>query len=208
MAVTGGAMFLFVVGHMAGNLKVLFGPEAFNEHPRWLRGIGEGLLGYGGFVWIARVGLLLCLVLHMTAAIQLARRAAAARPARYQRRGPVRGSYAARTMRWGGVIIALFLVYHLMDLTAGWLNPVGDLEHPYRNVTADFRHWYVTLAYTVAIVTLGFHIRHGLWSALQSLGASNARRQRVLKGIALGVAVLICAGFLAVPFSVLTGLVK
>ncbi|SHG91405.1 succinate dehydrogenase / fumarate reductase cytochrome b subunit [Streptoalloteichus hindustanus] len=208
MAVTGGAMFLFVIGHMAGNLKVLFGPEAFNEHPKWLRSIGEGLLGHGGFVWIARVGLLLSLVLHMTAAIQLARRARTARPARYQHRRPVQGSYAARTMRWGGVIIALFLVYHLMDLTAGWLNPVGDLENPYGNVTADFRHWYVSLTYAVAIVTLGFHIRHGVWSALQTLGASNGARQRVLRGVALGVAVAICAGFLAVPFSVLTGLVK
>jgi succinate dehydrogenase / fumarate reductase cytochrome b subunit len=122
----------------------------------------------------------------------------------------VQGSYAARTMRWGGVIVFLFVVYHILDLTTRHLNPVADTTKANAAVVADFApgRWYVTAFYTLAVVTLGFHLRHGIWSALQTLGVSNARRERVLKGTAFAVAFVICVGFLAVPFAVLTGLVK
>lgn len=207
MAVTGAALLLYVIAHMLGNLKIFVGRESIDGYGRWLRGIGEPVLGHEGFLWIARAGLLLCVVLHMTAAVRLARRARAARPEGYERRPRVQNGYAARTMRWGGVIIVLFVVYHLLDLTAGVLNPNGESGAIYDNVTADFRIWYVTLAYTAAVLALGLHIRHGIWSALQSLGAAGSRR-RSLRGIALGTAVVICAGYLSVPFAVVTGLVR
>jgi succinate dehydrogenase / fumarate reductase cytochrome b subunit len=200
-------MLLYVVVHMLSNLKIFLGAENIDGYARWLRSILDGLLGHSGFLWTARFVLVACVVLHMTAATQLARRAHRARPAGYQHRRKVQGSYAARTMRWGGVILALFVVYHILDLTAGVLNPHGVDGAVYANVTADFRLWYVALFYTLAVVSLGFHIRHGMWSAMQSLGASSAARQRALQAVSFGVALLITVGYLSVPFAVLTGLV-
>jgi succinate dehydrogenase / fumarate reductase cytochrome b subunit len=120
----------------------------------------------------------------------------------------VQGSYAARTMRWGGVIIALFVVYHVLDLTAGVLNPHGVPGEIHGNVVADFQLWYVVAAYTVAVVALGFHLRHGVWSALRSLGVASAGRARAVRLTALGYAVVITVGFLSVPYAVLFGLVR
>src|SRR6266496_2219641 len=207
MGVTGLLMLLYVVVHMLANLRIFLGRDSIDAYAVWLRTFLDGLLGYEGFVWLVRAGLVACVVLHMTAAFQLARRAHRARPAGYHHRRKVQGSYAARTMRWGGVILALFVIYHILDLTAGVLNPNGVHLAVYDNVTADFHHWYVALFYALAVVALGFHIRHGLWSALQSLGASTAARQRVCQLISAGVAVAITVGFLSVPFAVLTGLV-
>ncbi|MDU0291502.1 succinate dehydrogenase cytochrome b subunit [Saccharothrix longispora] len=192
MAVTGAVLLLYVVAHMVGNLAIFAGPEAIDGYGRWLRGIGA--------VWPTRVALFAAVALHFTAAYQLTARARRAR-GRYEHRRRVQGSYAARTMRWGGVVIALFVVYHLLDLTAGWLNPHGVAGEIHANVVADFRHWYVVLAYTVAVLALGLHIRHGVWSATQTLGVTTSR----VAG--LGVAVVVCAGFLSVPFAVVTGLV-
>ncbi|ONI83956.1 succinate dehydrogenase [Saccharothrix sp. ALI-22-I] len=193
MAVTGVALLLYVVAHMAGNLTIFSGADAINDYGRWLREIGA--------VWPTRVVLLVCIALHFVAAYQLTARARKAK-GRYEHRRRVQGSYAARTMRWGGVILALFVVYHLLDLTVGWLNPNGVPGDIHANVVADFQHWYVVLAYTVAVLALGFHIRHGVWSATQTLGVTTSRV------IGLGVAVVVCAGFLSVPFAVFTGLVS
>lgn len=207
MGVTGLAMLLFVFAHMVGNLKIFLGQESIDHYAVWLRSILGGLFGTEGFLWVLRFGLVACVALHMTAAIQLARRAQRARPAGYQHRRKVQGSYAARTMRWGGVILALFIVYHILDLTAGVLNPNGVHLAVYDNMVADFRLWYVTLFYTAAVVALGFHIRHGMWSAMQSLGASSAARQKAIQTVSSGTAFVITAGYLSVPFAIITGLV-
>ncbi len=209
MAVTGALLVAFLFAHMLGNLKIFLGAAAVDHYARFLRGLGAPLLPHTGFLWLQRAGLTVAVLAHIAAATALARRARAARPVPYAHRRPVQGSYAARTMRWGGVIIALFVVYHLLDLTTGALNPVGDRQHPYANVVADFApgRWYVTVFYVLAILAVGLHLRHGLWSALQTLGRSDARRQRALQGVALGGAVLLVAGYLSVPFAVLTGLV-
>ena len=113
-------------------------------------------------------------------------------------------------MRWGGVIVLLFVIYHILDLTTGTLNPVGDPTRPYANVVADFApsRWYVTLFYTLAIVAIGFHLRHGLFSALRSLGQQTPRGEARARAVALVFAVALCAGYLVVPFAVLTGLVS
>ncbi|OXM67087.1 MULTISPECIES: succinate dehydrogenase cytochrome b subunit [Amycolatopsis] len=205
MAVTGLFLLLFVIAHMLGNLKFFVSAASFDHYAAWLRTILDSVLGHSGFLWVLRTGLVVCVVLHAVTAARLARRARAARPVRYAHRGRVQGGYAARTMRWGGVILALFVVYHVLDLTTGHLNPNGVPGAVHDNVTADFRLWYVTLVYTLAVVALGCHIRHGLWSALQSLGSSGAAR-RTAQGVALGVAVVVTAGYLSVPFAVVTGL--
>ncbi|HEX6968658.1 MAG TPA: succinate dehydrogenase cytochrome b subunit [Micromonosporaceae bacterium] len=209
MAVTGILLVLFLIAHMLGNLKIFFGGTSFDEYAGWLRELGAPLLPHSGFLWLQRVVLLLAVVGHIWAATVLTVRARRARPVRYVHRKPVQGSYAARTMRWGGVIIALFVIYHLLDLTTGHLNPVADPHSPYANVVADFApaRWYVTLFYALAVVALGFHLRHGIYSALRTLGQQTARGERRARAVALVVAVLLCAGYLSVPFAVLSGLV-
>ncbi|NJP32570.1 succinate dehydrogenase cytochrome b subunit [Micromonospora thermarum] len=210
MAVTGIILVLFLVAHMLGNLKVFAGASSFDHYAHWLREIGKPLLPGVWFLWIMRAALLVSVVAHIWAATTLALRARAARPVQYAHRKKIQGSYAARTMRWGGVIILLFVIYHLLDLTTGTLNPVGDPSRPYANVVADFApsRWYVTLFYTLAVVSVGFHLRHGVFSALRSLGQQTPQGERRAKNVALAVAVLLCAGYLVVPFAVLTGLVS
>ncbi|WP_275409347.1 succinate dehydrogenase cytochrome b subunit [Micromonospora lutea] len=210
MAVTGVLLVLFLIAHMLGNLKIFSGATSFDHYAHWLRELGVPLLPSAGFLWLQRVGLLTAVILHIWAATVLALRARAARPVRYAHRKKVRGSYAARTMRWGGVIILLFVVYHILDLTTGTLNPVGDPSRPFANVVADFapERWYVTLFYTVAVVALGFHLRHGVFSALRSLGQQTPRGEQRVRVVALVFAVVLCAGYLVVPFAVLTGLVS
>ncbi len=208
MAGTGVLMLLFLVAHMLGNLKVFFGPEEFNSYAGWLRTIGEPVLHASWFLWLQRFGLIACVVLHGVAAYQLSRRDLAARPTRYQHRPPARASYATRTMRWGGVILALFIVWHILDLTTLTVNPLGKPHHPYENVVADFQVWYVNVIYIVAMLALGFHIRHGFWSAAQTLGANSRDRDRLLKVTANVLAVALTAGFIAVPVAVMIGVVS
>nr|WP_275408540.1 succinate dehydrogenase cytochrome b subunit [Planosporangium mesophilum] len=210
MAVTGVLLVLFLVVHMLGNLKIFVGAAAFDHYAHWLRDLGSPLLPHTWYLWIQRAVLTFAVVGHIWAATSLALRAKAARPVKYAHRAKVQGSYAARTMRWGGVIILLFVIYHILDLTTGNLNPVADKAHPYANVVADFApgRWYVTLFYTLAILSIGFHLRHGIFSALRTLGQQTEKGQRRNRAIALGVAVVLCAGYLSVPFAVLTGLVS
>ncbi|WP_200209875.1 succinate dehydrogenase cytochrome b subunit [Micromonospora coerulea] len=210
MAVTGILLVLFLIVHMLGNLKIFTGETSFDHYAHWLRDIGAPLLPHTWYLWIQRTVLTVAVVAHIVAATVLARRARAARPVKYAHRKKVQGSYAARTMRWGGVIILLFVIYHILDLTTGHLNPQGDASNPYGNVVADFapERWYVTLFYTLAVVTVGFHLRHGAFSAFRSLGQQSPKGERRARTGALVLAVALCAGYLVVPFAVLTGLVS
>jgi succinate dehydrogenase cytochrome b subunit len=210
MAVTGILLVLFLFAHMAGNLKIFFGGATFDHYAHWLRTIGTPLLPADWYLWIQRTGLTVAVLAHIAAATILARRARRARPVRYAHRPKVQGSYAARTMRWGGVIIALFVIFHILDLTTGTLNPVGDPQHPSANVIADFApgRWYVTLFYTLAVVAVGFHLRHGIFSAVRTLGQQTARGERIARAAALVLSVVLVVGYLSVPFAVMTGLVS
>jgi succinate dehydrogenase / fumarate reductase cytochrome b subunit len=210
MAGTGILLVLFLFAHMAGNLKIFFGGPTFDHYAHWLRAIGTPLLPETWYLWIQRTTLTVAVVAHITAATILARRARKARPVRYAHRPKIQGSYAARTMRWGGVIILLFVIFHILDLTTGTLNPVGDEQRPYANVVADFAldRWYVTLFYTLAIVAVGFHLRHGIFSAARTLGQRTARGERIARVAALILSVALVVGYLSVPFAVMTGLVS
>jgi succinate dehydrogenase / fumarate reductase, cytochrome b subunit len=210
MAVTGILLVLFLFLHMAGNLKIFFGAGPFDHYAHWLRTIGTPLLPEQWYLWIQRTVLTVAVLGHIAAATMLARRARKARPIRYAHRPKVQGSYAARTMRWGGVIILLFVIFHILDLTTGTVNPVGNPQHPYANVVADFApgRWYVTLFYTLAIVAVGFHLRHGIYSAARTLGQRTARGERAWKTTAAAFSVVLVVGYLSVPFAVMTGLVN
>ena len=209
MAVSGAVMFLYLVAHMIGNLKIFLGAESLDLYAEWLRVVGEPALPEQTVLWIVRIGLLAAVLGHIVAATILARRAARARPVKYAHRSRVAGSYAARTMRWGGVIIALFVVHHLLDLTTGTLNPNGVHGEVYANLVADFApgRWYVTAFYVLAIVALTLHLRHGLWSGLQSLGRTRGGNLVALRRTANVVAIALAVGFLAVPLSISFGLV-
>ncbi|MEJ8647492.1 succinate dehydrogenase cytochrome b subunit [Streptomyces sp. MS1.AVA.3] len=213
MAVSGIVMLLYLVVHMLGNLKIFFGAADFDAYAAWLRTIGEPFLHHEWFLWIARVVLLAAVVVHAVAAYQLSRRDLAARPTKYARPSPRprprrRASYATRTMRWGGVILGLFIVWHILDLTTLTVNPRAEAGHPYANVVATFSTWYGNTVYLVAMLALGLHIRHGFWSAAQTLGAGRSGRDRTLKTLANTLAAALTLGFIAVPVSVMTGVVS
>lgn len=205
MAVTGLIMVAFLLLHMLGDLKIFFGPHDFDGYARWLRRIGEPVLHRSWFLWVQRVTLTAALVLHVVAAARLSRRDLAARPQRYRHGLRWQATYATRTMRYGGVIIALFLVWHVLDLSFGVVNPHFEAGRPYHNVVADFRVWWINLLYIIPVVLVGLHIQHGFGSAAQSLGIRGAVR---LKAAGTGLAVFITAGFIAVPVGVMTGLVS
>lgn len=207
MAVTGVIMLAYLVAHMMGNLKVFFGAGEFNHYGAWIRTIGEPFLHHAWFLWIARVVLGTAVVLHGVAAFQLSRRDLAARPAKYARTRR-RASYATRTMRWGGVILGLFIVWHILDLTTLTVNPNAEEGRPYENLVASFDRPPVTALYIVAMLALGLHIRHGFWSAAQTLGANSPRRDRLFKVLANALALVLTCGFIAVPVGVMTGVVS
>jgi succinate dehydrogenase / fumarate reductase cytochrome b subunit len=208
MATTGLLMVLFLLLHMLGNLKIFFGPSDFNYYAGWLRRIGEPVLHGAWYLYIQRVVLGLAVILHFIAAYQLSRRDQKARPSKYVHAPKVKNSFATHTMRWGGVILLLFIIWHLMDLSAGVLNPHFRDGDVYGNVVADFSHWWPNVIYIVAMVALGLHINHGFWSAAHTLGVNNAKRQVVVKSVGTTLAVLISVGFIAVPVGVMTGLVR
>lgn len=173
MAVSGLVLLGYLVAHLLGNLKIFFGPGEFNEYGHWLRTMGEPVLHYEWALWIVRVGLLAAVILHGVCAYQLSRRDIAARPTSYVHKRR-RASYATRTMRWGGIILALFIVWHLLDLTTLTVNENAQPGHPYENVVATFSTWYGNVIYITAMLALGMHIRHGFWSAAQTLGMGSA----------------------------------
>ncbi|MCY1138641.1 succinate dehydrogenase cytochrome b subunit [Actinoplanes sp. Pm04-4] len=209
MAVTGLLLVAFLYVHMIGNLKIFFGAETFDHYAHWLRTIGTPLLPEAWYLYIQRAVLTVAVVGHIVAATILARRARLARPVKYVHRPKVQGSYAARTMRWGGVIVLLFVIYHILDLTTLNLNPHGVHGEVYRNVAEDFApgRWYVTLFYTLSIVAVGFHLRHGLWSAVRTFGLQSPRGEFYARATALVLSVVLVVGYLSVPFAVLVGLV-
>ncbi|GAA3894244.1 succinate dehydrogenase cytochrome b subunit [Streptomyces gulbargensis] len=208
MAVSGLVMLGYLVAHVAGNLKVFFGPEEFNAYGHWLRVMGAPVLHHEWGLWLVRVVLLAAVAAHAVSAYQLSRRDLRARPTAYvhRRKG---ASYATRTMRWGGVILALFIVWHILDLTTGTVHAGGfEAGKPYQNVVDTFSTWYGNVIYLVAMLAVGLHVRHGFWSAAQTLGVGSARRERLLRALADLLALTLTVGFVSVPVAVMTGLVN
>jgi succinate dehydrogenase / fumarate reductase cytochrome b subunit len=204
MAVTGIFLVLFVIGHMIGNLQIYLGPEPLNHYGELLRE-----LGHGGLIWVFRATMLGAVGLHVWAATALTLGSWAARPTGYRRRQVwVESTYASRTMRWGGPILLLFIIYHLLHLTTGQLHPdfvAGDVYH---NVVTGFSVPWVSGVYIVAQLALGLHIYHGAWSMLQTVGLSHASYNRVRTIIALLIALVVAIGNISIPVAVLAGVVS
>ena len=214
MAVTGLLLISYLLAHMYGNLKAFAGPEAFNEYAHHLRTLGEPILPYSGALWLIRVVLIISVIGHMYAAFTLWSRARKARGGlrRYhsnKARLGVQRTYASFTLRWGGVVILLFVIYHLLHLTWNIVHPGGAAAEPYDRLVNGFQIWSVVLAYTIAVIAVGLHVRHGMWSALTTLGANTSSlARRRLNVLAYAVAGLVTVGFLLPPFAILFGFVS
>jgi len=204
MAATGAIGIGYVILHMVGNLQVFQGPDRLNAYGALLHGPLNELL------WVARVILITAVVLHVVAAWQLTQRDRAARPVAYRTREPQVSTLASRTMRWGGVLLLVFIVVHVLHFTTGTIRPTGEfvIGDVYYNVIGSFRIWWVTLFYVVSMVALGFHLYHGGWSFVRTLGSAASTRDLRHRPVAIAVAVIVAAGFCLVPLAVFFGLVK
>lgn len=170
MAVTGVLFIGFVLVHMYGNLKMFAGHDAFNEYAHHLRTFGQPMLPYEGLLWVLRIVLLLSVGLHIFAAAKLWARANQARSVRYAVKKSTGSSVSSKWMRWGGITILLFVIWHLIHFTIGKVNPTGGATNdPYNLVVDSFSLWWMSILYLVAMVALALHLHHGTWSALQTL---------------------------------------
>ena len=208
MATTGFVLVAFVVVHMLGNLKAYLGAAHFNEYAHFLRTAGAPAIPENGVLWIARVVLLACVGVHIWAALALTLTSWKARPGKYAKGNDLAFSYASRTMRWGGVILTAFVVFHLLHLTTGNVHPDFRPEDPYHNFVVGFSSVPVALAYAVAMAALAFHLYHGIWSATQTLGIDNPRFERLRRPAALGIALVVFLGNVSFPLAVLAGVIK
>lgn len=210
MAVTGLIWVGFLILHVAGNLQAFIGREKLNAYSAILHGPAAELL------WLARAILLVALVLHLLMAWQLTRLAGAARPDDYRTRAPQVSTIASRTMRWGGLLVLAFIVFHILHFTTRDVDPAGWATRTdaagrydiYGNIVGSFRIWWVTVIYLAAMIVLAFHLWHGVWSFGRSLGVARPSDQPLRRRVAPIVAILLWLGFSIVPIAVMAGIIR
>lgn len=210
MAVTGLIWVGFVILHMAGNLQAFMGAEKLNAYAAMLHGPLEEL------VLLQRVVLFVALVLHVLMAWQLTRRAQSARPVAYHQRTPQVSTLSSRTMRWGGVLILLFIVFHILHFTTRDIGPAGFADRVdaagrfdlYNAVVVSFQIWWVMALYVFAMIALGFHLWHGAWSSIRTLGYAKPSENPLKRRIAAGMASIVWIGFITVPIAVFLGIIR
>jgi succinate dehydrogenase / fumarate reductase, cytochrome b subunit len=201
MGATGLIMVAFVIGHMAGNLLIFAGPTHINGYSAFLHGTGE-------LLWLVRLVLLAAVTLHVISAYQLTRIEMRARPVAYAKREPQVSTVAARTIRWGGVLLLVFIVFHLLHMTTGTLHPDFVPGDVYSNVVVGFRVWPVSAFYVLAMIALGLHLYHGTWSACRTLGLGRPSAHPLERRAVTVLAILVAGGFALVPLAVLLGFVR
>ena len=202
MGATGLILVAFVVLHMAGNLQFLSGAERFNAYSHLLQ---HDLIE---LTWLLRIVLLVAVGLHVTAAVQLTRRNWSARPEAYERREPQVSTYAARSLRWGGVYLLVFIPYHLLHFTTGTLHPAFMKDGAYDNVVIGFQVTWVAIFYLGAMIFLSLHLYHGAWAMFRTLGLVRPSADPLHRRVALAVAVIVPLGFSLLPLSVMLGFVR
>jgi succinate dehydrogenase / fumarate reductase cytochrome b subunit len=203
MAVSGLILFGFIIGHLAGNLQVFLGRHKLDAYSAFLKS-SQAML------WGARLTLLASVGLHILASIQLTLQNRAARPVGYRSGAGVASKYAARTMIWSGPIVALFVLYHLAHFTWGTVHPSDPFDgtRVYDNVVRGFQVWPVSFFYIAAILALGLHLSHGIWSMFQSVGLTHPRYDVPLKAGAVLISAAIVAGYVVIPIAVIVGAVR
>jgi succinate dehydrogenase / fumarate reductase cytochrome b subunit len=202
MAVTGLIGVGFVVGHMLGNLQMFQGPEKMNSYAHFLKSLG-------GLLWVARAVLLAAVILHAVAAYQLSRMRLQARPVGYKKGSQWEVStFASRTIRWGGALLLAFIVFHILHFTTLDIYRDYSTTDVYDNVVRGFSHWYVSLFYVLAMGFLGLHLYHGVWSSMRTIGAVKPSGNPLRRQAALALAIVVWAGFTAIPLAVLAGVIR
>lgn len=209
MAISGIVLMGYVFLHMVGNLKLYLGESSMNEYGEFLRTFGEPALPYAALLWTVRIGLLVAFAVHIVAAYQLTMMNRRARPVAYRsKRDYVVADFASRTMRWTGIIVALFVLFHLADLTWGNANPGFEHGEVYANVVHSFSRWPVALFYILANLALGLHLYHGTWSLFQTMGWNRPRFNRWRRWFAVAFAAGVAGVNITFPLAVVTGLVS
>jgi succinate dehydrogenase / fumarate reductase cytochrome b subunit len=208
MAVTGIVGLGYIFAHMVGNLKLYQGPEALDEYATFLKNLLYPIVPQSAVLNILRSVLILALIFHVLAAVQLTRMNRLARPTRYKTRDYVAANFASRTMRWTGVIVLLFLVYHLADFTWGTVNTAPEGATLREMVIASFSTPAIAGFYIIANLALGVHLFHGVWSLFQSMGWNNRRFNHWRRGLAIGFTAVVIGGNLSFPIAVLTGIIS
>ncbi|HEX6588007.1 MAG TPA: succinate dehydrogenase cytochrome b subunit [Longimicrobiales bacterium] len=206
MAVAGLVLFGYLLLHLAGNLKAFTGEQHFNEYSEFLRTFGAPIFGYSQFLWLVRIILLAALLVHVVAFLQLWAKSRAARRVGYRKYQPEVFSRASRTMKWGGIAILLFVIYHILHLTTGDVHPTFEAHQAYRNMVSGFQSPLPSIIYTIGMIAVGLHLYHGLWSVFQTMGWNNKNWNRLRRPVAVAFALVITLGFMSVPFGVWTGI--
>ena len=207
MAITGIGLLGFVVVHMIGNLHLYEGPYQVHEYAEALRDLGGHLVPRTFLLWLLRLGLIGMFALHIHSAVSLSRMSHSADSSYVGSRNYIAANFASRTMRWTGPIILLYLLFHLADLTWGWIDDDWVIGDPYNNVYSSLSSVPIALIYIVANIALAIHIVHGAWSMFQSLGINNPKYNAARKSFARGIAGVILIGNLSFPIAVQTGLI-
>jgi succinate dehydrogenase / fumarate reductase, cytochrome b subunit len=210
MGLTGLIGIGFLILHMAGNLQVFMGPAKINEYGAALHGPLVEV------TWLLRIVLIVSVVLHVLMAYQLTRRSAEARPVGYQRKIPQVATLSSRTMTWGGVLLLVFIVVHILHFTTETVDPGGyrgmtdirGARDVYGNIVASFRIWWVAVFYIVAMIALGLHLYHGAWSSIRTLGYAKQSANPLHRRIALAVTAVIWLGFTIIPIAVMVGFLR
>lgn len=205
MALSGVILFGFVLLHMLGNLKAFEGREAMDSYAEFLRAVGTPVVPEYGVLWAVRLLLLAALGVHATAAYQLWRQSRKARTQGYRKSRSQTFGYASRTMRWGGVIVLAFVIYHLLHMTTGTVHPDFEYGSVYDNLVIGFQSIPVTAFYLVAVGALSVHLHHGLWSVFATLGNQNPRLDRIRRPAAAAISIGLFVGYAIVPLAVLLG---
>ncbi|MFL5480240.1 MAG: succinate dehydrogenase cytochrome b subunit [Gemmatimonadaceae bacterium] len=203
MGITGLIGIGFVILHSLGNLLIFRGPDAINSYSHFLKNTGE-------LLWLLRIVLIVAVILHVIAAVQLTRQSRAARPVAYVKREPQAATLGSRSMRWGGALLLLFIVVHILHFTTGTIRSAGVFsgQDVYANVVTSFRIWWVALFYVLAMLALGLHLFHGAWSSVRSIGVSPESPEPLHHRLSLALAILIWGAFTAVPVAVFAGWVR
>jgi succinate dehydrogenase / fumarate reductase cytochrome b subunit len=211
MAMSGVILIGFVIVHAIGLLKFFFGEKHFDEYSAFLRTVGEPILPHYYLLWGLRATLLAAVSVHIWAAYATTVQSKRARPVPYAHTDNIQATYASRTMRWGGIILLLFIVFHILDMTVGtahvgaFKETTAEHGHAYANAVSGFQHPAVTIAYTLAMGALCLHLFHGIWSMFQTLGRNSAKVTKQLRRVAAVTSVAVCLAFLAMPWTIMLG---
>jgi len=213
MGLSGLILFGFVIVHMLGNLKAFqphdgVGPHPLDQYGAFLREFGYPVVPEYGTVWVIRIALLVALGIHMIAAYQLWRQSRSARTVGYGKAKSEVFSYASLTMRWGGVTIAVFVVYHLLHMTTGTVHPEFEYGSVYQNLVIGFQSPLIVGVYLIAVAALSAHLYHGVWSVFTTLGVQNPRIQRLRRPVAAAFAGGLLLGYAVVPLAVMAGILR